>query len=172
MFVFVFFGVLEFGLLYGLVVLGVYLIFWVLDFFDLSVDGSFLMGVVVVVIVIVVGINLWVVIGLVIFVGVVTGWVMVFLSVWCGILYFLVLILIMIVVFFINICIMGCFNLVLLGEDIILILFEVLGDFVLICFFVVVVLVVIFVLLVIWLFNSDFGLGLWVIGVNVCMVVV
>ncbi|HAS63152.1 MAG TPA: ABC transporter permease, partial [Vibrio sp.] len=41
---FAFFGALEIGLVYGLVALGVYLTFRVLDFPDLSVDGSFPMG--------------------------------------------------------------------------------------------------------------------------------
>ncbi len=41
---FAFFGALEIGLIYGLVALGVYLTFRVLDFPDLSVDGSFPMG--------------------------------------------------------------------------------------------------------------------------------
>lgn len=41
---FAFFGALELGLLYGLVALGVYLTFRVLDFPDLSVDGSFPMA--------------------------------------------------------------------------------------------------------------------------------
>lgn len=41
---FAFFGALEIGLIYGLVALGVYLTFRVLDFPDLSVDGSFPMA--------------------------------------------------------------------------------------------------------------------------------
>lgn len=39
-----FFGTLEVGLVYGLVALGVYLTFRVLDFPDLTVDGSFPMA--------------------------------------------------------------------------------------------------------------------------------
>lgn len=41
---FAFYGALELGLVYGLVALGVYLTFRVLDFPDLTVDGSFPMG--------------------------------------------------------------------------------------------------------------------------------
>lgn len=37
-------GALELGLLYGLVAFGVYLSFRVLDFPDLTVDGSFPLG--------------------------------------------------------------------------------------------------------------------------------
>lgn len=55
---FAFFGALEIGLIYGLVALGVYLTFRVLDFPDLSVDGSFPMGAAVAATAIVAGINL------------------------------------------------------------------------------------------------------------------
>ncbi|HCF70765.1 MAG TPA: ABC transporter permease, partial [Syntrophomonas sp.] len=37
-------GALEQGLLYGVMVLGVYITFRVLDFPDLTVDGSFTLG--------------------------------------------------------------------------------------------------------------------------------
>lgn len=55
---FAFFGALELGLLYGLVALGVYLTFRVLDFPDLSVDGSFPMGAAVAATAIVAGLTL------------------------------------------------------------------------------------------------------------------
>lgn len=63
------FGALELGLLYGLVALGVYLTFRVLDFPDLSVDGSFPMGAAVAATAIVAGINPWVATGLAILAG-------------------------------------------------------------------------------------------------------
>lgn len=66
---FAFFGALELGLLYGLVALGVYLTFRVLDFPDLSVDGSFPMGAAVAATAIVAGINPWVATGLAILAG-------------------------------------------------------------------------------------------------------
>lgn len=52
-------GALELGLLYGLVALGVYLSFRVLDFPDLTVDGSFTLGGAVAATLIVRGINPW-----------------------------------------------------------------------------------------------------------------
>ncbi len=69
---FAFFGALELGLLYGLVALGVYLTFRVLDFPDLSVDGSFPMGAAVAATAIVAGINPWVATGLAILAGAAT----------------------------------------------------------------------------------------------------
>lgn len=70
---FAFFGALELGLLYGLVALGVYLTFRVLDFPDLSVDGSFPMGAAVAATAIVAGINPWVATGLAILAGAATS---------------------------------------------------------------------------------------------------
>lgn len=52
-----FFGTLEVGLVYGLVALGVYLTFRVLDFPDLTVDGSFPMGAAVAATLIVAGVD-------------------------------------------------------------------------------------------------------------------
>ncbi|MDE1242176.1 ABC transporter permease [Vibrio aestuarianus] len=167
---FAFFGALEIGLLYGLVALGVYLTFRVLDFPDLSVDGSFPMGAAVAATAIVAGINPWVATGMAILAGAFTGWVTAFLAVRCGILHLLASILTMIAAFSINIRIMGRPNIALLGEDTILTPFEALGDPVYIRPIVVGVLVLISAWAVVRLLNSDFGLGLRATGVNARMV--
>ncbi|GAA5646708.1 ABC transporter permease [Vibrio proteolyticus] len=167
---FAFFGALEIGLLYGLVALGVYLTFRVLDFPDLSVDGSFPMGAAVAATAIVAGINPWVATGMAILAGGATGLVTAFLAVRCGILHLLASILTMIAAFSINIRIMGRPNMALLGEDTILTPFESLGDSMLVRPIVVGVLVMISALLVVRLLNSDFGLGLRATGVNARMV--
>jgi putative ABC transport system permease protein len=167
---FAFFGALEIGLLYGLVALGVYLTFRVLDFPDLSVDGSFPMGAAVAATAIVSGINPWVATGMAILAGAATGWVTAFLAVRCGILHLLASILTMIAAFSINIRIMGRPNIALLGEETILTPFEALGDSMLIRPLIVGVLVLISALFVVRLLNSDFGLGLRATGVNARMV--
>ncbi|CAK4068773.1 MULTISPECIES: ABC transporter permease [Vibrio] len=167
---FAFFGALEIGLLYGLVALGVYLTFRVLDFPDLSVDGSFPMGAAVAATAIVSGINPWVATGMAILAGAATGWVTAFLAVRCGILHLLASILTMIAAFSINIRIMGRPNIALLGEETILTPFETLGDSMLIRPLVVGVLVLISAWFVVRLLNSDFGLGLRATGVNARMV--
>ncbi|MGL6172863.1 MAG: ABC transporter permease subunit, partial [Vibrio sp.] len=146
---FAFFGALELGLLYGLVALGVYLTFRVLDFPDLSVDGSFTMGAAVAATAIISGVNPWLATGLAIVAGAATGWGTAFLTVRCGILHLLASILTMIAAFSINIRIMGRPNLALLGEETILTPFEALGDAVLIRPLVVGVLVLISALLVV-----------------------
>ncbi|MBD0785266.1 ABC transporter permease [Vibrio sp. Y2-5] len=167
---FAFFGALEVGLIYGLVALGVYLTFRVLDFPDLSVDGSFPMGAAVAATAIVSGIDPWIATGLAIIAGAATGWVTAFLTVRCGILHLLASILTMIAAFSINIRIMGRPNLALLGEDTILTPFESMGDPMLIRPLIVAVLVLISALFVVRLLNSDFGLGLRATGVNARMV--
>ncbi|EHI9238981.1 ABC transporter permease [Vibrio vulnificus] len=167
---FAFFGALEIGLLYGLVALGVYLTFRVLDFPDLSVDGSFPMGAAVAATVIVAGVNPWLATGMAILAGAMTGWVTAFLAVRCGILHLLASILTMIAAFSINIRIMGRPNLALLGEETILTPFESLGDPMFIRPLVVGILVLISSWLVVRLLNSDFGLGLRATGVNARMV--
>ncbi len=167
---FAFFGALEIGLVYGLVALGVYLTFKVLDFPDLSVDGSFPMGAAVAATAIVAGINPWIATFLAILAGAATGWVTAFLTVKCGILNLLASILTMIAAFSINIRIMGRPNIALIGEDTILTPFEEMGDPMYIRPLVVAVLVVISALLIIRLLNSDFGLGLRATGVNSRMV--
>lgn len=167
---FAFFGALEIGLIYGLVALGVYLTFRVLDFPDLSVDGSFPMGAAVAATAIVSGINPWVATGLAIVAGAATGWVTAFLAVRCGILHLLASILTMIAAFSINIRIMGRPNVALLGEETILTPFESMGDPMLIRPLIVGVLVLISAWLVVRLLNSDFGLGLRATGVNARMV--
>tara|TARA_Y100000588_G_scaffold385142_1_gene477820 strand:+ start:551 stop:1198 length:648 start_codon:yes stop_codon:yes gene_type:complete len=167
---FAFFGALEIGLIYGLVALGVYLTFRVLDFPDLSVDGSFPMGAAVAATAIVAGINPWIATGMAVIAGSMTGWVTAFLAVRCGILHLLASILTMIAAFSINIRIMGKPNMALLGEDTILTPFEAMGDAMYIRPLVVGVLVLLSALFVVRLLNSDFGLGLRATGVNARMV--
>ncbi len=167
---FAFFGALELGLIYGLVALGVYITFKVLDFPDLTVDGTFPMGAAVAATAIVAGVNPWIATLLAIIVSGLFGWVTAFLTVKCGILNLLASILTMIAAFSINIRIMGRPNIALLGSDTILTPFEAMGEAMYIRPIVVGILVLISALFVVRLLNSDFGLGLRATGVNERMV--
>ncbi|PWI35025.1 ABC transporter permease [Vibrio albus] len=167
---FAFFGALEIGLIYGLVALGVYLTFRVLDFPDLTVDGSFPMGAAVAATAIVAGVDPWVATILAIIASAAIGWVTAFLTVRCGILNLLASILTMIAAFSINIRIMGRPNMALLGQDTILTPFEAMGNSMYIRPLVVGVLVLLSGWFVVRLLNSDFGLGLRATGVNARMV--
>ncbi|MBD1571769.1 ABC transporter permease [Vibrio sp. S17_S38] len=167
---FAFYGALELGLVYGLVALGVYITFRVLDFPDLTVDGSFPMGAAVAATALVAGVNPWIATGLAFFVGSLSGLVTAFLAVRCGILHLLASILTMLAAFSINIRIMGRPNLSLLGEDTIFTPLDTLGSDLFIRPLAVGILVIVSALLIIRLLNSDFGLALRATGVNARMV--
>jgi putative tryptophan/tyrosine transport system permease protein len=168
---FAFLGTLEIGLVYGLVALGVYLTFRVLDFPDLTVDGSFPIGGAVVATAIMAGVNPWLATGLAIVAGGACGLVTAFLAVRCGILHLLASILTMIAAFSINIRIMGRPNIALLGEETIFTSFERFGvDPLYGNLGVIFVLVLLVALFTIRLLSSDFGLALRATGVNDAMV--
>lgn len=111
-----FFGAVETGLLYGFLSLGVYLSFRVLDFPDLTVDGSFPLGAAVAGTLIVAGVNPFVATGIAMVAGGLAGLCTAFLSVRLGILNLLASILTMIALYSVNLRIMGKPNLSLLNQ--------------------------------------------------------
>ncbi|MGK7925715.1 MAG: ABC transporter permease [Spirulina sp.] len=112
-----FFGALELGLLYALVGIGVYLSFRVLDFPDLTVDGSFPLGGAVAATLIANGVNPYLATGLAICAGGIAGFVTAFLNVQFKILHLLASILTAIALYSINLRIMGKPNVSLLGQS-------------------------------------------------------
>lgn len=110
-------GAVELGLLFGLVAMGVLLSFRVLDFPDLTVDGSFPLGAAVCAILIVSGFNPWVATVCAILAGMVAGFVTAWISVRWNILHLLASILTMTALYSINLRIMGRPNIALLGEN-------------------------------------------------------
>jgi len=109
-------GALELGFLYGLVALGVYLSFRVLDFPDLTVDGSFPLGAAVVAALIVKGVPPLIATGLAAGFGAIAGLCTATLNVKFKILNLLASILTMIALYSINLRIMGRPNLPLLNQ--------------------------------------------------------
>lgn len=69
----IFVGILEQGFIYGIMALGVYITYRILDFPDLSVDGSFPLGAAVVAALIVQGVNPWLTLVAAIAFGVLAG---------------------------------------------------------------------------------------------------
>jgi len=122
-----FLGAIEIGLVYGLVALGVFITFRILNFPDLTVDGSFPLGGAVAATLIVAGYDPFLATLLACLAGGVAGLVTAFLAVRCGILHLLASILTMIALFSINIRVMGMPNIALLGVDTILTPFAFLG---------------------------------------------
>ena len=111
-----FLGALELGLIYGLVALGVFLSFRVLDFPDLTVDGSFPLGAAVAASMIVAGFDPYLGTLMAMVAGALAGLVTAVLNVRFGILHLLASILTMIALFSINLRIMGRPNIALLTE--------------------------------------------------------
>ena len=110
------FGALESGLIYALVALGVYISFRVLDFPDLTADGSFPLGGAVAGVAIIADVNpcLACIFGML--AGGVAGLVTAWLHVKLGILQLLSSILVMVALYAVNLRIMQAPNLPLLGE--------------------------------------------------------
>lgn len=160
-------GAIELGLVFGLVGLGVFLSFRVLNFPDLTVDGSFPLGGGVAAALIVAGADAWLATlaaaaagGAA---GLVTGW----LNVRLKILHLLASILTMIALFSINLRIMGRPNVALLGEATVFVPFESLGlPFIWLQPLVFLAVVLVATLLVDLYLLSEAGLALRATGAN------
>ena len=109
-------GALELGLVFGLVALGVYLSFRVLQFPDLTVDGSFPLGAAVAATLIVHSVDPWLATLAAAVAGALAGLTTAGLHLRLGILHLLASILTMIALYSINLRIMGRPNVALLGE--------------------------------------------------------
>ncbi|MEH6563558.1 MAG: ABC transporter permease, partial [Marinobacter sp.] len=94
-----FYGAVETGLIYGLVAFGIYISFRVLDFPDLTVDGSFPLGAAVAALLIMDGWNPWLATGSAVLAGMAAGAVTAILNVKLKILNLLASILTMIALY-------------------------------------------------------------------------
>jgi putative ABC transport system permease protein len=111
-----FLGAIEIGLVFGLVGLGVFLSFRVLNFPDLTVDGSFPLGAAVCATLIVNGVNPWLATLAAILAGSCAGLVTALLNLRFNILHLLASILTMIALYSINLRIMGKPNVAVIGD--------------------------------------------------------
>jgi putative tryptophan/tyrosine transport system permease protein len=112
-----FLGAIEQGFAFGLMVLGVYLTFRILDFPDLTVDGSLPLGAAVTAVGLTAGLHPLFAMGLAMAAGFLAGVVTGLLNTKLRILHLLASILTMIALYSINIRIMGRPNLTLLGQQ-------------------------------------------------------
>jgi putative tryptophan/tyrosine transport system permease protein len=112
-----FVGALETGLVFALVALGAYVTFRVLDFPDLTVEGSFPFGAAVAASFMTIGINPWVATLLAVIGGAVTGLVTGLLNIKFRILNILAGILTAIALYSVNLRVMGRPNIGLIGVD-------------------------------------------------------
>lgn len=115
--VFALMGAVEAGLIFGLVAIGVFLSFRVLDFPDLTVDGSFPLGAAIAAVGIISGLDPFLATALACAAGFIAGALTAQLHLKLGILHLLASILVMLALYSINLRIMGRPNLPLLAHD-------------------------------------------------------
>ncbi len=109
-------GAIEIGLIFGLVALGVFLSFRIINFPDLTVDGSFPLGGAVAAAMIVAGVNPFVATAAAIVAGAAAGYLTAWLNVKLKIMQLLASILVMIALYSVNLRIMGKPNVALISE--------------------------------------------------------
>ena len=109
-------GAIEIGLIFGLVALGVFMSFRIINFPDLTVDGSFPLGAAVAATLIVAGWNPVAATAVACVAGAVAGWITAWLNVKLKIMQLLASILVMIALYSINLRVMGKPNVALISE--------------------------------------------------------
>jgi len=164
-----FFGAVETGLIYGLVAFGIYISFRVLDFPDLTVDGSFPLGAAVAAVLIIAGWNPWLATGMAIVAGMAAGAVTALLNVKLGILNLLASILTMIALYSVNLRVMGGPNVPLLMQDTVVTWWDSLlpPEYYFLAPVLLFVVVTAIVLVLLWRFmKSEIGLSMRATGAN------
>lgn len=162
-----FWGAMETGLVYSLVAFAMYLSFRVLEFADLTVEGSFPLGAAVSAALILQGWHPWASIAVAVIAGMFAGAITGFLNVRFKIMHLLASILVMYGLYSVNLRIMGRPNLPLLGEDSILTPFYELPlalEIVPVMLFAIILTVV--GILLWWFMNSEIGLAMRATGAN------
>ncbi|WP_323843270.1 ABC transporter permease [Moraxella sp. Pampa] len=164
-----FFGALESGLIYALMALGVLISFRILDFPDLTADGSFPLGGAVAALAIVSGFNPWLACIFAMMAGMMAGMATALLNVKLGILHLLAGILVMTALYSVNLRIMGAPNLSLLGESTVFSIFTDGTNGVWVRVVVALCVVVVVKLLLDWFFSTQIGLAMRATGSNAKM---
>ncbi len=161
-----FFGALESGLMYALMALGVLISFRILDFPDLTADGSFPLGGAVAAVSMIAGVNPWLACLLGMMAGMMAGVLTAWLHVKLGILHLLAGILVMTALYSINLRVMNAPNLSLLGQDTIFTPFAAYSDSTWMRVLVIAGVVLIVKLLLDWFFSTETGLAMRATGSN------
>ena len=165
-------GAISQGVLWGLMTLGVYITFKILDFADMTVDGSFALGGAVSAVLIVKGVNPWVSLLPALLAGMIAGGITGMLHTKIKIPGILAGILTMIALYSVNIRIMGQANTSLLGEDtVITILNSVMGGSMNTLALVIGLIVSIIIISALyWFFGTELGSAIRATGNNEYMV--
>ena len=162
-----FLGAVEIGMIFTLVAFGVYISFRILDFPDLTVDGSLPLGAAVSAVFISAGVNPWLATFFAIIAGMAAGALTAWLNIKLKILHLLASILTMIALYSINLRIMGRPNIALLGETTLLTPLESMSyPLYWTTPFVFTIAVVFVLVMMVWFFNSEIGLAMRATGAN------
>jgi len=169
-------GIIVEGLIYGIMVLGVFITFRILDFPDLTVDGSFPLGAAIVAILITNGTNMWLALFISIGGGIAAGLVTALIHNELKVPSLLAGILTMTMLYSVNIRVLGNkANLPLLKQETILTKVVSMSEgfmsseYAVLLFFVIVMIVI--VGLFVLFFHTDLGLALGAMGCNEQMVI-
>lgn len=167
-----FYGAIEQGLVYAIMALGVFLTFRVLDFPDLSVDGSLPLGAAVCSVCITSGMNPFVALGPAMLAGFAAGMVTGFLTTKMGILHLLASILTMTALYSVNIRVMGGRpNISLISSGTVFDLARDLGlSPVAASISLFALITVLIIILLVWLLGTEFGQALVATGANAKMI--
>lgn len=161
-----FLGALESGLIYAIMALGALISFRMLDFPDLTADGSFPLGGAVAAISIISGFNPWIACLFGMMAGMMAGVVTAWLNVKIGILHLLAGILVMTALYSLNLRIMNAPNLSLLGETTVFTPFINGNNGMWVRVFVAGAVVLLLKLLLDWFFSTEMGLAMRATGSN------
>jgi putative ABC transport system permease protein len=151
-------GAVEIGLIYSLVAIGVYITFKVIDFPDLTVDGSFTLGAAVSSSMIYAGFDPYFSTFIAILSGGVAGIITGYLNVRWDILGLLAGILTMTTLYSINLRIMGRPNIAIIDSDTVFGSWSIIGT--------IFVITIITIILLTRFFASEFGLAVRAVGIN------
>lgn len=158
---------LESGLIYALMALGVLISFRILDFPDLTADGSFPLGGAVTAVSIVAGINPWLACIFGMMAGMMAGIITAWLHIKLGVLQLLAGILTMTALWSVNLRIMNSPNISLLGQPTI---FQTMTDFGVWGNVILLAMIVLVVKLILdWFFGTQMGLSMRATGSNAKM---
>lgn len=160
-------GAVEIGLIFALVALGVLISFRVLNFPDMTADGSFPLGGAVAAILIVNGWNPFAATAIAMVCGAATGWLTAYLNVRMKIMQLLAGILVMIALYSINLRVMGKPNVAMINVTTVFDMARV-GDLPTYMSQPIVLFIVVIVakLLVDWFFATEIGLAMRATGIN------
>jgi putative ABC transport system permease protein len=153
-----FLGTVEIGLIYALITIGVYLTFRIIDFPDLTVDGSFTLGAAVATVMIAAGYNPWFATLSAIMAGSVAGMITGYLNVRWDILGLLAGILTMTALYSVNLRIMQRPNIAIIDEPTIF-----LNDAIILTSLIIVVIII---AILTRFFSAEFGLAVRGAGMN------